>query len=105
MIKIAQNEQEIAFQANNIAVISVNDKTICIGKYKGELFAFGHKCPHAGVLLNEGWIDAQGNIACPLHGYKFNLKNGREVTGAGYFMKRWKVTSNADGIFLDTNLI
>lgn len=105
MIKIAQSESEISFQENNIAVIEINDKKICLGKYNNQLFAFAYKCPHASSLLSEGWIDMQGNVVCPLHNYKFSLKTGRHPADGGYYMKHWRVEKKEDGIYIDNTFI
>ncbi|NJM52749.1 MAG: Rieske 2Fe-2S domain-containing protein [Blastocatellia bacterium] len=47
---------------------------ICIALHNGELHACAAKCPHASGKMAEGHIDSLGNIVCPLHRYKFNLK-------------------------------
>lgn len=99
-IKIAESLEEIAFGENNIAEVTADDKRICIGKYKGELFAFAHKCPHASGYFAEGFIDVFGNVVCPLHRYKFCLKNGRNVSGEGYYLKHWPVEVREDGVFV-----
>lgn len=101
MIKIADSEASIPFRENNIAVMDVNGKSICIGKYKERLFAFAYKCPHAGALLSDGWIDVQGNVVCPLHQYKYNLQTGRHPADGGYLLRRWKIEHKEDGIYLD----
>lgn len=101
MRKIAQTEAEISFQENNIAEIDLGDRIICVGKFQGQLFAFARNCPHASGLLSEGWIDAQGNVVCPVHGYKFGLKTGRHITDGGYQMRRWCIEKREDGIYVD----
>jgi len=105
MTKIADSEAAIPFRENNIAVMEINARTICIGRHNGRLFAFAYKCPHAGALLSDGWIDMQGNIVCPMHQYKFNLQSGRHPADGGYILKRWKVEQREDGIYLDTTFI
>lgn len=102
-VKVAESLEEISFDANNIAEITAADKRICIGKYKGELFAFAHRCPHASGLFKEGFIDALGNVVCPLHRYKFCLKNGRNVSGEGYYLKHWPVEVREEGVFVGLN--
>jgi nitrite reductase/ring-hydroxylating ferredoxin subunit len=99
--KIAEHINELPFAENNIAVVEVNGKKICIGKYSDKLFAFAYKCPHAGGLLGYGHIDAQGNVVCPLHRYKYDISNGRNVTGEGYYLRHWSVIEKADGVYVD----
>jgi 3-phenylpropionate/trans-cinnamate dioxygenase ferredoxin subunit len=98
--KIAEHINEIDFAENDIAVAEVNNKKICIGKYKENLFAFAYKCPHAGGFLAQGFIDVLGNVVCPQHRYKYSMQNGRNVTGEGFFLKTWLVEIREDGIFV-----
>jgi 3-phenylpropionate/trans-cinnamate dioxygenase ferredoxin subunit len=98
--KIASSTGEINFQPNNIAIADLDGKKICIGKHKEALFAFAFKCPHAGGLLADGYIDALGNVVCPLHRYKYNMANGRNVSGEGYYLKHWEVEVRDDGVYV-----
>jgi len=99
-IKIAESEAEIVFNDNNIAELMAGERKICIAKSQNQLFAFTNKCPHASGLFVHGYIDATGNVVCPLHRYKFNIRNGRNVTGEGYFLKHWPVEVKEDGIYV-----
>ena len=99
-IKVAEAEAEIDFGSNNIAEVMAGERRICIGKYQGNLFAFSNKCPHASGLFVNGYIDALGNVVCPIHRYKFCLRNGRNITGEGYFLKHWVLQVKEDGIYV-----
>ena len=98
--KIADHINELSFAENNIAAADMNGKKICIAKFNEAVFAFSYKCPHAGGILADGRIDALGNIVCPLHRYKFNLKNGIDVTGEGYYLKIYPVEIRENGVFV-----
>jgi len=98
--KVADHINEIDFAENNIGIVEVNGKSICIGKYRDGLFAFAYKCPHAGGMMAYGYIDALGNIVCPLHRYKYSLQNGRNVSGEGYFLKHWPIELKEDGVYI-----
>jgi nitrite reductase/ring-hydroxylating ferredoxin subunit len=98
--KVADHINEIEFASNNIAVLDVKGKKICIGKFNEELFAFAFKCPHAGGFLSDGFIDAVGNIVCPLHRYTYSMANGRNVSGEGYYLKHWRVEVRDEGVFV-----
>jgi nitrite reductase/ring-hydroxylating ferredoxin subunit len=98
--KIADNIEEINFSSEGLSSIEVEGKKICIA-YKGEMvFACTHKCPHAGGDMSNGYIDALGNIVCPLHRYKFALSTGRNTTGEGYFLKTYPIEIRENGIFV-----
>jgi len=98
--RIAEDINDLDFASNNIAVLELKGKTICIGKTAAGIFAFAYKCPHAGGIMADGFIDAIGNLVCPMHRYKFSLKNGRNTSGEGYYMKHWPVEVREDGIYV-----
>lgn len=99
--KIADHINELDFAKNDIAVAELKGKKICIAHYKDSVFAFAYKCPHAGGILADGHIDAMGNIVCPLHRYKYDLRNGRNVSGEGYYLKQWPVEIREEGVFVE----
>jgi 3-phenylpropionate/trans-cinnamate dioxygenase ferredoxin subunit len=99
-IKIADHIDQLRFQENGIAVAEVNGKQLCIGKFKTSCFAFSYKCPHASGILADGYIDALGNIVCPQHQYRYNIQNGRNVSGEGFYLKTWPVELRQDGVYI-----
>ncbi len=98
--KIAENLNEINFSSDGLSEISVDGKTICIANHNNNLHACTQKCPHAGGSLADGYLDALGNIVCPLHRYKFSLKNGRNISGEGYHLQTYRVEQRQDGIYI-----
>ncbi len=98
--KIAESVEDFFWQENQLCEISVKGKTVCVAKKGNEIFACAHKCPHAGGHMADGFLDAQGNIVCPLHRYKFSLQNGRNMSGEGYYLKTYLVEIRADGVYL-----
>ncbi|HUQ97640.1 MAG TPA: Rieske 2Fe-2S domain-containing protein [Chitinophagaceae bacterium] len=99
-IKIAESVQELSFLPNGIAEVAVAGKTICVARWNDAYFAFARKCPHASGLFVNGFVDVLGNVVCPVHRYKFCLKNGRNVSGEGYYLKRWPVQVREAGVFV-----
>ncbi len=99
--KIAESIDEISFSPSGLTEIEVKGKTICLIKHNDQLFACTQKCPHAGGILADGFIDGLGNLVCPLHHYKFSLQNGRNVSGEGYFLKIFSVEIKEDGIYVN----
>ncbi|MGZ3849419.1 MAG: Rieske (2Fe-2S) protein [Flavisolibacter sp.] len=99
-VKIADAVEEIDFPPHYITEVEADGKRICIARNQDGLFAFAYKCPHAGGYLSEGYIDALGNVVCPIHRYKFCMKNGRNVSGEGYYLKHWPVEVREEGVFV-----
>ncbi len=98
--KIAENIEELSFQENKMCVITITNKTLSLAQFNNQLFAFAHKCPHASGILSEGVLDNFGNVICPKHGYKFSLKNGRNVSGEGYCLKTFPIEHRNNGVFI-----
>ena len=98
--KIAYSINELSFGANGLMEIVVDGKTICLARHNDALHACTQKCPHAGGFMAEGYLDALGHIVCPLHRYKFSLKNGRNISGEGYFLKTFPVEIRENGVFV-----
>jgi nitrite reductase/ring-hydroxylating ferredoxin subunit len=48
-----------------------------------------------------GWIDPLGNVVCPLHRYKFNIINGRNTTGEGYYLKTYPLRIDENGVYVE----
>ncbi|GEO09748.1 Rieske (2Fe-2S) protein [Segetibacter aerophilus] len=106
--KVADNKNELQWQDNNMLIAEVGGRKITLAIIKDEVFAYAHKCPHASGVLADGFIDATGNIVCPLHRYKFNPTNGRNVSGEGYYLKVYAIEEREAGIFVgfeETNWI
>lgn len=98
--KIADHINELDFAGNNIAVTELKGKKICVAKWKEQVFAFAYKCPHAGGIMADGYIDALGNVVCPLHRYKYSIADGRNVTGEGYYLKHWPVEIKDEAVYV-----
>jgi nitrite reductase/ring-hydroxylating ferredoxin subunit len=98
--KVADSENELQWQENNMMVAEVDGKKITLARIANKIFACAYKCPHASGVLADGFIDATGNIVCPLHRYKFNLSNGRNVSGEGYYLKVYAIEEREAGIFV-----
>jgi 3-phenylpropionate/trans-cinnamate dioxygenase ferredoxin subunit len=98
--KVAGALSELEWQKNNMTLADVAGKKITLIKNGNELFACAHTCPHASGILSDGFIDSAGYIVCPIHRYRFDLTNGRNVTGEGYFLKTYNVEEREAGIFV-----
>ncbi len=98
--KIGESDADIAWQDNDMCIVYVNDKKLTLARHNGKLFAFAHKCPHASGIMADGYINAAGQVTCPLHRYRFDMQNGRNTSGEGYFLKTYLVEARADGIYV-----
>ena len=99
--RLAENPEALLWQDNGITVVEVNSKKICVARYRDQYHAFAYTCPHASGILATGWIDLLGNVVCPLHRYKFNIINGRNTSGEGYYLKTYPLRIDENGIYVE----
>ncbi len=59
---------------------AVGDYDIAVFNVDGEFFAIDDVCPHFAGSLHEGTV-AGGIVTCPLHGWSFDLRTGRQTNG------------------------
>ena len=85
---------------NQLLDMEVEGKKITLAKWKDGYFAFAQKCPHASGRMAQGYINPLGQVVCPLHRYAFDMKNGRNTSGEGYFLKTYPVELRNEGIFI-----
>lgn len=83
-----------------VRLLELNHKKLCFTRLEGKLYAFFHKCPHAGGQFVEGYLDVQGNIVCPVHRYKYDVRTGRNSSGEGYYLSTYPVEVREDGIYV-----
>jgi nitrite reductase/ring-hydroxylating ferredoxin subunit len=98
--KIGEVEAEFQWQNNQMCIIEVEGKKITLAKHQEGLYAFAYKCPHASGIMADGFVDVLGQVVCPLHRYRFNIKNGRNTSGEGYYLKTYPLEQRADGIYI-----
>lgn len=62
-------------------LVEIDDRLIVLIHAAGHWYALDDVCTHDGGPLSDGPIDpAEGTIACPRHGAKFDVKTGAALT-------------------------
>ncbi len=78
----------------------INDTDIAVFKIDGRIYAVSNICPHQkSALIYEGTIEGC-NVVCPLHGWEFNLENGKKNNG-GNGLKTYKIKIENDYVFAE----
>jgi nitrite reductase/ring-hydroxylating ferredoxin subunit len=65
-----------------IKKVKVGDRAIALTRIADEFHAFSSSCPHRGASLIEATINGFGEVICPLHQYRFDLKTGQVKSGS-----------------------
>lgn len=76
--------------------VEVAGESFRVVEIEHELHAYPIVCPHRGGPLGEA-PDARGVVACPWHGYRFDLRSGESLDGrAVCFPRRARVELNPE---------
>lgn len=67
------------FDSKDIIQVEVDDELVALYALDGKYFALCDICSHAEAYLSEGEVE-DGTIACPLHGAKFDIRSGKNLT-------------------------
>jgi nitrite reductase/ring-hydroxylating ferredoxin subunit len=60
----------------------INDVDIAVFKVDEEVVVVSNTCPHQHTtIIYDGFVE-EGCVVCPAHGWMFNLKTGKQPTGA-----------------------
>ncbi len=57
-----------------------------VGTSQGEDFAVSRRCRHQLADMSKGSVDAEGCLVCPWHGSRYNVRDGRMVSGPQGFL-------------------
>jgi nitrite reductase/ring-hydroxylating ferredoxin subunit len=102
MIKVFESmaEAERRLIANKPQLLIAEGRRICLVLRDGNLLAVEDRCTHNGESLSKGSVNFLGEVVCPWHGHRFDLKTGRESAERSRDLVTYPVTSNSDGVFI-----
>ncbi len=71
-------------------VAEVNGQSLAVFNVDGSYYAIDNTCVHRGGPLGEG--DLEGEVvACPWHGWEYNVKTGACINNASACVKSYQV--------------
>lgn len=71
-------------------VVGLADKPIALFNVKGKIYAINAICPHRGGPLASGRLTGSV-VACPLHGWTFDVRSGQPDHGGGHAVAAYEV--------------
>lgn len=81
-------------------LLIVHGKRICLALLDQQFYAVEDRCSHQGESLSKGKINYLGEVICPWHGYRFNLKTGRESDERSKDIGCYPIREDGQGIFI-----
>jgi nitrite reductase/ring-hydroxylating ferredoxin subunit len=87
---------------NKSVLVQIEEQKICLSRTSKGYFAVQDACPHLGISLSKGNCNNFGEIVCPWHGYRFDLKLGHETSGqgTGLGVQVFKVEMRDTGLYI-----
>jgi len=96
----SQGELQNQLGENKPRLLLVHGKKICLVYRESKVFAVQDSCSHNGESLSKGAVNFQGEIVCPWHGQRFNLKTGREGGQQSPDLITYPIKETEEGIFI-----
>ena len=81
-------------------LVIIGENRICLSQINRQFFAIQDACPHNGESLSKGKINYLGEIVCPWHGYRFNIKSGIEGDHKCTTAKTYRLKVEEGGLFI-----
>lgn len=57
-------------------LVKLNNIEIALFNLNGTVYAIKNRCPHRSGPLIRGFVDDKAGIKCPMHGWRFDLRDG-----------------------------
>lgn len=97
---MSAEEAEKRIPRGKLQLVKLGELRICIAHTDNGYAAFSDICPHLGASLSQGSINFINEVICPWHGYRFNMKNGRECQQRTADLEVHKIELREDGLIL-----
>lgn len=80
--------------------VIIGSKRISLVLHKDIFYAIQDACTHNGESLSKGQVNYLGEIVCPWHGYRFNLKSGKACDSSCADLETFPIQINESGFFI-----
>jgi toluene monooxygenase system ferredoxin subunit len=82
--------------------IVVDTAKVLLLNVGGDVRAYEDSCPHRGVALSCGTLDAAtGTLTCGMHFWQYDARTGRGVDPRGTALRRLPMRVEDDGIWVE----
>ena len=99
-VRVCELEQVAPGQLRAFAVAGVT-WPVLVTIVDGDLFAFQGVCPHDDVSLADYGALAGAEVICRVHGYRFDLRNGRCEHAPFLHLRRYPITLVGTEVWVD----
>jgi nitrite reductase (NADH) small subunit len=79
---------------------TVDGQEVAVFNKGGQFFAIDNTCIHKGGSLGDGNLDDE-TVTCPLHGWQYNITDGKCLANPAAQLKTYAVTIENDEVCLE----
>ena len=97
----SEDEAKTKLKEHKPQLLIVKGKRICMVIHNGCFFAVQDSCSHSGESLSKGQVNYLGEIICPWHNYRFELKTGRACDSNCRDLATYSIKSDDSGLFIE----
>jgi 3-phenylpropionate/trans-cinnamate dioxygenase ferredoxin subunit len=101
-IKVFSSEAEARQRlvSNKPQLLVLHGKRICLLLHNNTFFAVQDACTHNGESLSKGQVNYLGEIICPWHNYRFDLRSGKACDSSCRDLVTYLVKIDETGFFV-----
>ena len=98
-IKVAKTNELVSGSAKTV---DIGGTPVALFNVDGTFYAIHNTCVHRGGPLSEGSVDDAKQVACPWHGWQFDVTTGQCVTVPSKRLQTFAVKVEGDDVFIST---
>ena len=101
-IKVFSSEAEARQRlvSDKPQLLVLHGKRICLSLHDNTFYAVQDACTHNGESLSKGQINYLGEIICPWHNYRFDLRSGKACDSSCRDLETYSVKIDETGFFV-----
>lgn len=101
-IKIFSSEHEArtTLAPDRPRLVVIGGRRICLVLSGDNFFAVQDACSHNGESLSKGSVNYLGEIICPWHNYRFDLRSGKPSDSGCPDLVTYPVRIDGSGLFI-----
>lgn len=103
-------------EGTNQIVVGLQGIEVAVFRVDGEYFALSNYCVHQGGPVCEGLVsgtlsvdddweltydDTTKVVACPWHGWEFDLQSGEHLAQSGYKLPQYTVVTKDEKVYIE----
>jgi nitrite reductase/ring-hydroxylating ferredoxin subunit len=83
-----------------LQLLVIMGRRICLANHNGVFMAVQDSCSHNGESLSKGTVNYLGEVICPWHNYRFDLRSGKACDSSSPDLKTYAVKVDEQGLFV-----